>query len=158
MGAKGLEVLFVSMADINGNGKKEILEPEQTTSSIHIFSPIQEGWIQTSYPIPSGVGRLKSIEAGDINKDGTPDWVISTNTYGPRKVGLFWVDGQKVKRNQLFPLQSISGVHEAKYDKVVLWDIDEDEDLDVLTCEENYGANSEGLGVVWYENTISSHK
>jgi hypothetical protein len=26
--------------------------------------------------------------------------------------------------------------------------------LDVLICEENFGENSEGLGIVWYENRI----
>jgi hypothetical protein len=31
-------------------------------------------------------------------------------------------------------------------------DPDGDEDLDVLTWEENYGEYSQGLGVIWYEN------
>ncbi len=31
-------------------------------------------------------------------------------------------------------------------------DLDGDGDLDVLTCEEDYGENSAGLGVIWYEN------
>ena len=30
----------------------------------------------------------------------------------------------------------------------------DDGDLDVLTCEENFGDNSEGLGVIWYENPL----
>jgi hypothetical protein len=30
--------------------------------------------------------------------------------------------------------------------------MDKDGDLDVLICEENFGDNSRGLGVVWYEN------
>ncbi len=33
-------------------------------------------------------------------------------------------------------------------------DLDGDGDLDVLTCEENYGEKSEGLGVIWYENPL----
>ncbi len=48
----------------------------------------------------------------------------------------------------------ISGVHRSKFDKAVLIDIDMDGDLDVLICEENYGDNSEGLGIVWYENQL----
>jgi hypothetical protein len=35
-----------------------------------------------------------------------------------------------------------------------LLDLDGDGDLDVLTCEENYGPDSQGLGVIWYENPI----
>ena len=34
-----------------------------------------------------------------------------------------------------------------KFDRVELLDLDEDGDLDVLTCEER-----DNLGVVWYEN------
>ena len=152
IGAKGLEVMFMTLVDINGDGKKEALVPERTTPAIHVFTPEGASWVKASYPLPREIGQLKSIEVGDINLDGIPDWVISTNTYGPGKVGLFWVDGGKVKPNRPLSYQSISGVHEAKFDKVVLWDIDEDGDLDVLTCEENYGPESRGLGVIWYEN------
>ena len=158
IGAKSLEVMFMTLYDLDGDGTEEILVPERSTPAIHVFKKEGSTWHQTSYSLSPEVGRLKSIAVGDLNADGTPDWVLSTNTYGPGKVGLFWVDGLKVDENQPLPFQSISGVHEAKYDKVVLWDMDEDGDLDVLTCEENYGANSEGLGVVWYENTISFHK
>ena len=35
----------------------------------------------------------------------------------------------------------------SKYDLVELIDLDDDGDLDVLTCEENVN-----LGVIWYEN------
>jgi len=37
-------------------------------------------------------------------------------------------------------------------DGVKLTDINGDGDLDVLICEENFGEDSEGLGVIWYEN------
>jgi len=37
-----------------------------------------------------------------------------------------------------------------KYDRIELLDLDNDGDLDVLTCEEAEGAG--GLGVIWYEN------
>ena len=37
-------------------------------------------------------------------------------------------------------------------DRIELLDVDADGDLDVITCEENAGPNSRGLGLVWYEN------
>jgi hypothetical protein len=40
-------------------------------------------------------------------------------------------------------------------DGVKLADINKDGRLDVLICEENFGPNSEGLGVVWYENPVN---
>jgi len=46
----------------------------------------------------------------------------------------------------------LSGPEGSKFDRIELIDLDGDGDLDVLTCEENYGINSKGLGVIWYEN------
>ena len=43
----------------------------------------------------------------------------------------------------------ISGGAGIKFDLVELVDLDGDEDLDVLTCEE-----SANLGVIWYENPL----
>jgi len=41
----------------------------------------------------------------------------------------------------------VSGPEGIKYDRIELLDIDEDGDLDILTCEERAG-----LGVIWFEN------
>ena len=152
VGAQGLEVMFMTIADILGDSKQEIIVPERSGNTLRVFEEKGNRWKESIYKLPLDIGKLKAVEAGDINGDGKNDLVISTNTYGPAKVGLFWVDGHEIRENKVLPIQSISGVHEAKYDQVVLWDIDEDGDLDILTCEENYGENSEGLGVIWYEN------
>jgi len=45
----------------------------------------------------------------------------------------------------------ISGPIGFKFDRIELLDLDGDSDLDVLTCEESYGDDSKGLGVIWYE-------
>ena len=43
----------------------------------------------------------------------------------------------------------ISGPQGVKFDLVQLIDLDDDGDLDVLTCEE-----TDNLGVIWYENPL----
>ncbi len=91
------------------------------------------------------------MEVGDINGDGVMDLVYSTETMGLQKHGLAWLNGKDLHKATV-PFHSISGVHNAKYDKAELLDLDQDGDLDVLICEENYGPNSKGLGVIWYEN------
>ena len=43
----------------------------------------------------------------------------------------------------------IGGITGTKFDRIELIDLDNDGDLDLLTCEE-----AENLGVIWYENPL----
>jgi hypothetical protein len=157
IGAEGLEVMFLDLADLDGDGIKEILVSERTEQSIRIFRRLDQPgtkWTEQVLFLPPSTGLAKSVAAGDLNNDGTVDLVISTNTEGKSRHGLFWWDGKQLDQEGTPVLQTISGAHNAKYDKVELIDLDDDGDLDVLICEENYGENSEGLGVIWYENRL----
>ncbi|GHB68417.1 FG-GAP repeat domain-containing protein [Persicitalea jodogahamensis] len=151
----GLEVMFMTMADMDGDGVEEALITEKTHQTIRIIQRLDKqgiGWKErVKIPIPDDYGRPKSVEAGDINGDGIIDIVYSTETAGLQKNGLGWINGKDLYKPTV-PIHSISGVHNAKYDKAELLDLDQDGDLDVLICEENYGVNSKGLGVIWYEN------
>jgi hypothetical protein len=51
---------------------------------------------------------------------------------------------------------NISGPIGYKYDRIELLDLDGDGDLDVVTTEENYGQNSSGLGLLWFENPLNN--
>ena len=158
IGAKGHEVMFMTMADIDGDGVEEAVVPERTAQKIRIYKRLSEDatqWKEQTVALPTTTGQAKSVAVGDINGDGVSDLVHSTNTDGAAKDGLTWVDGKSLDTSSKITFQSISGAHNAKYDKVELLDLDGDGDLDVLTCEENYGAHSEGLGVIWYENPLN---
>ncbi len=155
IGGEKLEVMFMTMTDIDLDGVEEAVVAERTNQSILIYKKMNAAatiWSETVIKIPETTGNAKSVEAGDINGDGIPDLVLSTNTEGAAKVGLSWISGADLKSDKDQVWLPISGKHNAKYDKVELTDIDGDGDLDVLICEENYGEDSEGLGVVWYEN------
>ena len=157
IGCEGLEVMFMTMADVDGDGTEEAIVTERTNETIRIYKRKDNSgreWSEHIIQVPATTGRCKSIEAGDINGDGVLDLVLSTNTGREKEAGITWLDGHKLKNPQPADFQAISGVHVAKYDKVELVDLDRDGDLDVLICEENYGENSEGLGVVWYENRL----
>ena len=155
IGAKNLEVMFMSMHDTNGDNIEEAIICEKSGQTIRIYErQDNQGlkWKEKAIKIPTITGGAKSVEAGDMNNDGITDFVLSTETQGKILNGLIWLDGNKIKNVKESDWQKISGFHNAKYDKVELIDLDNDGDLDVLTCEENFGENSEGLGVIWYEN------
>lgn len=159
IGARGKEVMFIDYADWDGDGAMEVLAVDWTDRHISIFkstsTPLHtQSWSTTNFPIPSDMERPKSIVVGDLDGDTVLDLVLSSNTGKIPLEGLVWLNGQDLTAGSELKYQSISGSHVAKYDKVELVDLDQDGDLDILICEENYGTNSQGLGVIWYENQL----
>ncbi len=155
LGSEGLEVMFMCIADLDGDGIEEAIVPECTEQTVRIYRRVAGSgsqWKEDLIQLPPNTGKAKSVAAGDLNQDGYLDLIVSTETTKLERNGLIWLDGKKIGEANLFDFQTVSGIHPAKYDRVELWDIDEDGDLDILTCEENYGLESEGLGVIWYEN------
>lgn len=158
IGAENLEVMFMCMSDMNADGIEEVVVCEKNHQTIRIFERQDinsSKWKEQIIKIPAATGSAKSVESGDLNNDGVPDLVLSTETLGKERYGLIWLDGRKILNSKESDWQKISGFHNAKYDKVELIDLDKDGDLDVLICEENFGENSTGLGVVWYENPFN---
>ncbi len=158
IGAEKLEIMFMSMTDLNGDGVEEAVVCERSKQTIKIFTRLDKSgihWKVKSIQLPASTGSAKSVEIGDINNDGINDLVVSTNTNKDEKNGLIWLNGKTLTEPKESDWQNVAGIIHAKYDKVELIDLDEDGDLDVLICEENNGEHSEGLGVVWYENQVA---
>ena len=143
---------------MDGDKIQEVVITERTNQTIRIYKRNNKSsleWKENIIKVPASTGNCKSVSAGDMNGDGVMDLVLSTNTDKEEKVGLTWLDGRKINNTKEVDYQQISGVHRSKFDQAVLTDLDKDGDLDVLICEENFGVNSEGLGVVWYENELN---
>ena len=153
---EGVEVMFMDMADLNGDGLEDVIATEYTNQKIVYMKRLDMAglkWKSYSIDIPDITGRAKAVKVGDINLDGKPDLVHSTNTFGDDgKSGLIWMSFSTEPTEQVWEWNELSGTEGHKFDLIELIDLDGDGDLDVLTCEENYGKNSEGLGVIWYEN------
>jgi hypothetical protein len=143
IGAQGLEVMFLSTADMDGDGFADVLSAVAPRSLMihHRKDKHGRAWRATTIPLPEQAGTAKAVSAGDMNGDGRPDLVFSCENAIGEKRGVMWLAAPDWQPHD------ISGPAGTKYDLVELIDMDGDGDLDVLTCEER-----ENLGVIWYEN------
>jgi hypothetical protein len=158
IGVVDREVMFMDIADMDGDGWEDALVTEYTNQKIVFVRRLDSTglhWEEFEIDIPNFAGRAKAVRIGDIDMDGIPDIVHSANTLGKEQVeGVFWLSAKYGVTNTEWAWHKISGPEGYKFDRLELLDLDGDGDLDVLTCEENFGADSRGLGVIWYENPI----
>ena len=160
IGAKGLEVMFMDIADLDGDGLEDVIATEYTHQKIVYLRKLDHtglNWQHYNIDIPEITGRAKAVSLGDINGDGKLDIVYSSNTLKEKgKVGLVWLTYKNEPTDPVWEWHHLSGPEGYKFDRIELLDLDGDGDLDVLTCEENYGVNSQGLGLIWYENPLNN--
>ena len=157
IGAAGWEVQFISYTDLDGDGSKEVVVPyyKGNINRLSIFRLDPSGnWIEHPIAYPEMVGRPKSAAVGDINLDGRPDIVLSTEQAHADLQGIVWLQNIGSPFLGHWKTQPLSGSKGIKYDLNILEDLDRDGDLDVLNTEEQFPlANGNlGLGVIWYEN------
>ena len=126
-------------------------------NEIHRFRPpeVPAGtWsadvIKVEFPL--GVGHAKGIRTGDLDLDGRIDIAYSCEGANAPRRGIVWLRNLGPETPVPWEVRDISGPEGIKFDRLELLDLDDDGDLDVVTCEENAGAESRGLGVIWYEN------
>ena len=154
IGGQKAEPMFLDVVDQNATGKRQSLAV--------VFSSRQPAFAETiplndplrTTMLPAGekslrIGTPKSVRMADLNLDGRLDLVMSCENAVDEKSGVVWFDGA----GKPFPAsrREISGPEGVKFDLIELIDLDNDGDLDVVTCEER--AN---LGVIWYENPTRS--
>ncbi len=159
IGARNQEVMFMDVANLNSEDRMEIILVERSDQNIYILSQEDSKgieWKEKVVPLPEQIVNAKAISAGDLDLDGFVDLVISSNSEGYPRNGIVWVSAKDLDSPEPAFLP-ISAQLQAKYDRMVLHDIDGDGDLDILTCEENYGTKSQGLGVIWFENPTKPH-
>jgi hypothetical protein len=134
IGGDDKEVMFMTM-----NGPEEALAAVRGLELLR-FHFSEGAWHETIIPLPPKAGTGKGVALGDINGNGTNDIVFSCEG-ALKRHGLMWLAGNTLNEHD------IAGLEGTKYDLVVLYDMDGDGDLDVVTCEEQ-----ENLGLIWYEN------
>lgn len=144
IGSLGREVMFLDVADVDGDGLRDVLAAVKP-NDIHLHHRLDKSgvrWRTEAVPFPAALtGTAKAIRLADVDLDGHPDLLYSAEQATGTRSGVVWYS----PRNKTF--HDISGPEGVKYDLMELLDLDADGDLDVVTTEENAG-----LGLVWYEN------
>ena len=147
IGAQGREVMFADVADVNGDGRQDVIAAVKPVDiMIFLQQPNGDWQPQTLSLPPENLGDAKAVKAADLNGDGLTDLVFTCENAKGSREGIVWLQQQ---RDAAWQLHSLGGPDGVKFDIVQVLDLDADGDLDILTCEER-----DQLGVVWYENSI----
>jgi len=144
------EPMFLTVTDWNGDNQIDILVPDLYGQLNHFYQTGGD-WTTSLIEYPPGAGtRGKSVETGDLDRDGTLD-LVTTYEGAEHNHGVMF----STQTASSWQHHAISDTLGRKFDFARLIDLDQDGDLDVLTSEENNNSATQGgLGVVWYENPL----
>jgi len=148
IGADGVEVLFLTLCDLDGDGLRDVLTSARESRLVYLRRLPGEGarWQAHDIALPYELPFGKSLAVDDIDLDGRPD-IVMTNRGDPKKSCVSWMSYDASVFEEHWTPHDISGPDGQKFDLIQLLDLDDDGDLDVVTCEE-----IQNLGVFWYEN------
>jgi hypothetical protein len=152
IGATGMEAMFMEIADLDDDKLDDIVVAVKPKSVLYLRCLDATGlsWRQYEIALPDGSGTAKAVAVGDIDKDGRKD-IVFTCENARGKYGVGWLSYETAVTDSKWIHHDISGDKRGiKYDRIELLDLDNDGDLDVLTCEESQ--DGAGLGVIWYKN------
>ena len=154
LGFSGEEVMFLDIADLNGDQKPDIaaaLRPQKFGGLIQPPErPWRTKWMTASIGAISNLtefGTSKAIRIADLDLDGSLDAAATCENAKGVLSGVFSFPVQPQPDGIAGAAANISGSDGVKYDRIELVDLDGDGDLDLMTCEERFG-----LGVCWFEN------
>jgi len=148
IGVGDRQVMFIDVVDLDEDGLLDVLAAArgQDLAYYRQTGSALLPWQTHTIAMPAQAGTGKAVRTGDIDLDGRVDIVFSCENAGDKQ-GVMWLSYPSDVTDPLWSSHPISGTPGAKFDLVELVDLDNDGDLDVMTCEEK-----QNLGVLWYEN------
>lgn len=153
IGGSENEVMFLDIDDLDGDHEHEVIVATQQAKMLVFSQKSLNGkpsgqWTELDIPNPNSLPNGKGVVVGDLDLDGRNDIVHTTEPGGEQSLsGVSWLKQHRKDRRATWTAFDISGPDGIKFDLVRLADLDQDGDLDVITCEERHN-----LGVIWYEN------
>ncbi|MCG7852540.1 MAG: VCBS repeat-containing protein [Methanosarcinaceae archaeon] len=158
MGVADKEVLSMALADLDGDGLEDAVVAVKDMKILFLKRLDKTGlnWKTHRISADFNAGNTRAVVVADVNNDKRKDLVLTTwNAKG--KHGVLWMEYAKTPLEKQWIPHRISGRKKGiKYDRIEMIDLDNDGDLDLLTCEEQEG--NAGMGVIWYENPHESKK
>ncbi|HJN10277.1 MAG TPA: VCBS repeat-containing protein [Pirellulaceae bacterium] len=145
IGGKDHQVMFLSLGDLSGKGARNVVCPTLGGDLLYCVRGKSGDWTETVIPLPFGLKAGKGVAISDVNLDGRPDLVTTSEAQreAADMVSVAWKENSPTGWID----HAISNEQGRKFDRVEMLDVDGDGDLDLLTCEEFHN-----LGVFWYEN------
>jgi hypothetical protein len=151
--AAGREVMFLDIADLDGDGLMDIVAAVQPRGILCVRNLGRDGrrWEthQHAWPDATRAGTPKAVRVADLNLDGRPDVALTCENAAGERSGVWWVELSAFDPQRPVVYHDVGGAAGVKFDLVEALDLDGDGDLDLVTCEER-----DNLGVVWYENPL----
>jgi len=154
IGGRNAEIMFMKIADLDGDGLQDALAAARPHTIFCLRRKDDSGmrWRAHRMRMPDGTGTAKAVAVGDMDRDGSKDLVITCEHANGSKIGVMWASYSGDPWNGEWTTHKVSSARGIKFDRIELLDLDGDDDLDILTCEEREGGG--GLGVIWYENPL----
>jgi len=157
VGGLGRQVMFADLGDVNRDGLFDLAVAVKPADVVLCLQQPGGVWQERLLTLnAANLGDAKAVKIADVNGDGRADLVFSCeNATGPRE-GVVWLEqtaaarrisAANESRGAAWLQHNLGGPEGVKFDLIQTLDLDDDGDLDVMTCEER-----DQLGVIWYEN------